>query len=74
MAYGSFKVSPRRTSSNNKSRNAPDKEINIAKNPKYDGYQGVLAWMIYKSFAKKISISGVKSEIMQKPNISWRNT
>ena len=43
MAYGSFKVSPRRTSSNNKSRNAPDKEINISKNPKYDGYQGVLS-------------------------------
>ena len=73
MTYG-FKVSPRKTSSNNKSRNAPEKGINIAKNPKYDGYQGVFASMVYKYFDKKISISGVKSNIMQKPNISWRNT
>ena len=44
--------------------NAPDKAINIAKNPKYDGYQRGLASMVYKSFDKKTSGSGVKSEIM----------
>ena len=30
-----------------------DKAFNIAKNPKYDGYQGRFASMIYKSFDKK---------------------
>ena len=41
-----------------------DKAFNIAKNPKYDGYQRVLASMIYKFFDKKSSVSGVKSKIM----------
>ena len=27
----------------------------IAKNPKYDGYQSELAWMVYKFFDKKAS-------------------
>ena len=30
-----------------------DKTFNIAKNPKYDGYQRGLASMVYKFFAKK---------------------
>ena len=41
-----------------------DKAFNIAKNPKYDGYQRVLASMIYKFFDKKSSVSGVKNKIM----------
>ena len=28
----------------------PDKAFNIAKNPKYDGYQGGLASLVYKFF------------------------
>ena len=32
-----------------------DKALNIAKNPKYDGYQRGLASMVYKSFDKKTS-------------------
>ena len=32
---------------------------NIAKNPKYDGYQRGLASMVYKLFDKKASGSGV---------------
>ena len=39
-----------------------DKEFNIAKNPKYDGYQGVLASMVYTFFEKKTSGSGIKKE------------
>ena len=48
MAYGDFKDLARRTAS---------KAHNIAKNPKYDGYQRRLASMFYKFFDKK-SASG----------------
>ena len=36
-----------------------DKAFNIAKNPKYDGYQRGLASMVYKFFDKKTKGSGV---------------
>ena len=36
-----------------------DKAFNIAKNPKYDGYQKGLASMVYKFFDKKSKESGV---------------
>ena len=39
-----------------------DKGFDIAKNPKYDGYQRGLASMVYKFFDKKTSVSGVKNE------------
>ena len=42
----------------------PDKVFNVAKNPKYDGYQCGLASVVYKFLDKKSSGSGVKSEIM----------
>ena len=35
-----------------------DKAFNIAKNPRYDGYQRELASMVYKCFDKKSSGSG----------------
>ena len=38
-----------------------DKAFNIAKNPKYDGYQRGLT-MAYKSFDKKSFGSGIKNE------------
>ena len=50
MAYGDFKDLKRRTASDKVLR---DKAINIAKNPKYDGYQRGLASMVYKFFDKK---------------------
>ena len=50
MAYGEFKDLARRTSSDKLLR---DKGFNIAKNPKYDGHQRVLASMVYKYFDKK---------------------
>ena len=56
MAYGDFKDLGRRTASNKVLR---DKAFNIAKNPKYDGYQRGLASMVYKFFDKKSKGSGV---------------
>ena len=44
MAYGDFKDMTRRIC---------DKAFNIAKNPKYDGYQRGFASMVYKFFNKK---------------------
>ena len=56
MAYGDFK--------NLKIRTAPDrilrdKAFNIAKNPKYDGYQRGLASIVYKFFNGKYVVGGV---------------
>ena len=56
MAYGDFKDLKRRTFSDNVLR---DKAFNIAKNPKYDGYQRGLASMVYKFFDKKSAGCGV---------------
>ena len=39
-----------------------DKGFNIAKNPKYDGYQRGLASMIYKFFDKKSRGNGINKE------------
>ena len=47
MAYGDFKDLKGRTASDKVLR---DKAFNIAKNPKYDGYQSGLASMVYKFF------------------------
>ena len=49
MAYGYFKDLKRRASADKVLR---DKAFNIAKNPKYDGYQRRLASMVYKFFDK----------------------
>ena len=56
MAYGDFKDLAKRTASDKVLR---DKAFNIAKNPKYDGYQRGLAFMVYKYFDKKSKGSGV---------------
>ena len=50
MADGDFKDLARRTASDNVLR---DKAFNIAKNPKYNGYQRGLASMVYTFFDKK---------------------
>ena len=59
MAYGDFKDSTRNTTSDTILR---DKAFNIAKNPKYDGYQRGLASMVYKCFDKKTSGSDIKNK------------
>ena len=56
MAYGGFKNLARRTASN---KVLKDKAVNIAKNPKYGGYQRGLASMVYKCFHKKLKGGGV---------------
>ena len=60
MAYGDFKDLARRIASDNVFR---DKAFNIAKNPKYVGYQRGLASMVYKFFDKKSRGSGVNNKI-----------
>ena len=47
MTYGDFRDLARRTIFDKFLR---DKAFNIAKNPKYDGYQSGLASMVYKFF------------------------
>ena len=42
-----------------------DKAFNIAKKPKYDGYQRGLASMVYKFFDKKSKGSGINNEMKQ---------
>ena len=50
MAHGEFKDLARRTASDKVLR---DKAFNVAKNPKYDGYQRGLTSMVYKFFDKR---------------------
>ena len=56
MAYGDFKDLKRRTTFDKILR---DKAFNIAKNPRYDGYQRGLASMVYKFVDKKSEGSGI---------------
>ena len=56
MAYGDFKDLARRTASD---KVLKDIAFNIAKNPKYNGYQRGLAFMVYKLFDKKQKGSGI---------------
>ena len=50
MAYGDFKDVKRIKIADKALR---DKAFNIAKNPKYDGYQRAFASLFYKFFDKK---------------------
>ena len=63
LTYGDFKDLLRRTASVKLLR---DKSFNIAKNPKYVGYQRHLASMVYSFFFDKKTTSGSRgrSEIM----------
>ena len=56
MAYRDFKDIARRTAS---VKVLWDKASNVAKNPKYDGYQRGLVSMAYNFFDKKSKESGV---------------
>ena len=58
MAYGDFKDLKERTAADKVLR---DKTFNIAKDPKYDGYQQELDSVVYKFFDVKAAGSGVKS-------------
>ena len=50
MGYGDFKEFPRRAASD---EFLLDKAFDIAKNPKFDGYQCGLVSMVYTFFDKK---------------------
>ena len=63
MAYGDFKDLKRRTASN---KILKDKAFNIAKDPKYDGYQRRFASMVYKFFDKKLKGRGVNTHANDK--------
>ena len=66
IAYGDFKYLNRRTTADKVLSN---KEFNIAKNRKYDGFQRGIVSMIYESFAKKISGGTDKYEIVSKKEL-----
>ena len=66
MAYRHFKDLKRKTASD---KSLTDKAFNIAKNPKYDGYQRGIASMVYKFFDKKSTDSSVANE----PNYQLAN-
>ena len=59
MAYGKAKDLVRRTESDKVLR---DKAFKIANDPKYDGYQGDLASMVYTFFDKKSRGSVITNE------------
>ena len=67
MAYGDFKDLKRRTYSDKVLR---DKAFNIAKNPKYDGYQRGLASMVYKFIDKKSKGSGFNMSLEFKKQLA----
>ena len=58
MAYGDFKDLAKRTAADKVLRY---QAFNIAKDPKYDGYQRGLASIVYKFFDKKTAGSGIES-------------
>ena len=65
MAYGDFQDLPRRTAAD---KVLHDKGCNIAKNPKYYGYQCGLASVVYKFFDKKTSGRAIKMKLCQIKN------
>ena len=69
MAYGDFKDIKKRTASDKILR---DKAFNIAKNPKYDGYQRGLASMVYKFFDKNPALLTGRG-IANEPNYQLAN-
>ena len=58
MVYGDFKDLAKRTAADKVLR---DKAFNIAKDPKYDGYEIGLASIVYKFFDKKTAGCGIES-------------
>ena len=67
MAYGNFKDLARRTAADKVLR---DKTFNIAKDPKFDGYQRGMASMVYKFFDKMAKGSGIKNEIKENQKLA----
>ena len=66
-AYSDSKDLATKTQSDNLLK---DKVFEIAANPKYDGYQRVLASMVYKFFDKKLKGSGIKNEVKENQQLA----
>ena len=62
MAYGKYKDLERRTQSD---KVLKDIALVIGNNPKYDGYEKILASMVYKFFGKKPKGTHVKNIVKQ---------
>ena len=60
MASGDFKDLTRRTTSD---KILHKKAFNIAKNPKYDGYQRGLASTVYKFLLKRLQVEQLKMKL-----------
>ena len=71
MAYGYFKDLARRTDSD---KILFDKEFNIGKYLRYNGYHRGLGLMVYKLIDKKASGNGIKKWEYFKQIVSWRIT
>ena len=71
MTFGDFKDLTRRKASE---KILHDKEFNIAKSPKCDGYQRGLAWMDHKFFDKESSEGAVKNENMKNQELAEKYT
>ena len=67
MTYGDFKDLNRRTQSH---KVLADKAFEIARNPKYDGYQRGLASMVYTFFDKKSKGAGINNKIKQNQQLA----
>ena len=67
MACGDFKDLPKRTASD---KILCDKAFNIPINPKYNGYQGGLASVVYSFFNKKSLVGTVWSKTLATQNKS----
>ena len=65
MAYGGFKNVPRRTAAD---KLLQDKAFNIAKNPKYDGYQHGLLQSFTNFSIKKLQVVILKVKLCQTKN------
>ena len=65
MAYGDFKDLNRRTAAD---QVLHDKAFNIAKIPKYNGYQRRFASMVYNFFDKKLSGGAIKKKLCKMEN------
>ena len=67
ITYENFKDLPRITASDKVLR---DKTFNIARNPKHDGYQRELAWMLYKFFDKNYSDDAIKGTFISNQKLA----
>ena len=69
MAYRDFKDLNRRTAAD---KVLYDKALNIAKDPKYDGYERRLASVVYKFFDKKLLVAVLKTFLIKNLQKNYR--